>query len=150
MQEARVSSVARISAETSATADLNDVVRWLAARHGTAMRLDVNELPALGQHSWLKLALPITAARAVLCTIWLVDDVVAGRCLLAGQLRFVAHPTASDIRLSFTGRTATAMSSAHNRAGHAARQLLEVIGRSIERPRILPLRAIASQSAGIN
>jgi len=146
MQEARTSAVARISAETSAAADLNDVVRWLGEHHGSAVPLDVNELPALGQHSWLRLALPITAPRAVLCTVRLVDDVVAGNCLLAGHLRFVAHPTAPDIRLSFSGRTVTATGSAH----HAARQLLEVIGRSIERPRILPFTAIASQSAAIN
>lgn len=133
-------------------ADLTDVFRWLAQRHGSAMRLDVADVPALGQHSWLRLALPITAPRAVLCTVWLVDDVVAGECLLAGHLRFVSHPTESDIRLSFSGRTATAMRSGglHSQANHAARQFLEVIGRSIERPRILPFTASASQSAAIN
>jgi hypothetical protein len=52
--------------------------------------------------------------------------------------------------LSFSGRTATAMTVAPPQAGHAARQLLEVIGRSIESPRILPFAAIASQSAAIN
>lgn len=145
-------TVARISAEMSAAADLNDVFHWLVQRQGSAMRLDVNDLPALGQPSWLRLALPITAPRAVLCTLWLVDDVVAGECLLAGHLRFVSHPTESDIRLSFTGRTATAMRSGplHRQADHAARQLLEVIGRSIERPRILPFAANASQGAAIN
>jgi hypothetical protein len=94
-------------------------------------------LPALGRHSWLRLARPITAPRAVLCTLWLVDDVVAGACLLAGHLRFVAHPTSSVVRLSFSGRTAVAMRSRalHLQADHAARQLLEVIGSSIESPR---------------
>jgi len=72
----------------------------------------------------------------VAAAVWLVDDVVAGECLLAGHLRFVAHPTSSDIRLSFRGRTAAAMRSGalYRQADHAARQLLEVIGRSIERP----------------
>jgi len=75
----------------------------------------------------------------VLCTLWLVDDVVAGECLLAGHLRFVAHPTGSETRLSFSGRTAVAMRSGalYRQADHAARQLLEVIGRAIEGPRIL-------------
>jgi len=35
-------------------------------------------------------------------------------------------------------------------ADHAARQLLEVIGRSIEQPRILAFPANPSQSAAIN
>jgi hypothetical protein len=42
------------------------------------------------------------------------------------------------------------MRFAHHQAADAARQLLEVIGRSIERPRIIPLTAVASQSAAIN
>ena len=148
MQEARWSTVARVAAESSTPAGLDDVHHWLLARHATAMRIDVEEVPALGQHSWLRLALPITAPRAVLCTLWLVDDVVAGQCLLAGHLRFVAHPNSSDTRLSFSGRTAVAMRSGalRGRADHAARQMLEVIGRSIERPRMLsfaPRAAIA-------
>jgi hypothetical protein len=152
MQEARTSGVARISAEISAAADLDGVFRWLIERHGTPMRLDVNEMPALGQQSWLRLALPITAPRAVLCTLWLVDDVVAGRCLLAGHLRVIAHPTGSDIRLSFNGRTANAMRSGtlHRQADQAGRQLLEAIGRSIERPPILPFPADMSQGAAFN
>jgi hypothetical protein len=153
MQEARTLSVARITAEMSAAADLNGVFRWLVERHGSSMRVDVNEMPALGQHSWLRLALPITAPRAVLCTLWLVDDVVAGKCLLAGHLRVIAHPTGSDIRLSFSGRTAAAMrygAALHRQADQVGRQLLEVIGRSIERPSILPFPANTSQSAAIN
>jgi hypothetical protein len=152
MQEAGISNVARISAERSTAVGLDEVFRWLVEHQGRAMRLDVQEVPALGQHAWLRLALPITAPRAVLCTLWLVDDVVAGECLLAGHLRFVAHPTGPDIQLSFSGRTAVAMRSGalFRQADHAARQLLEVIGRSIERPRILAFPANASQSAAIN
>lgn len=152
MQEARFSNVAHISAERPTAAGLDDVFRWLVQHQGTAMRLDVDEVPALGQHSWLRLALPITAPRAVLCTLWLVDDVIAGECLLAGHLRFVAHPTASEIRLSFSGRTAIAMRSGalYRRADHAARQLLEVIGSSIERPRIASSAADAPQRGAVN
>jgi hypothetical protein len=145
MQEARWSNVERVAAESSTPAGLDDVVYWLLARHGSAMRLDVEQVPALGQPSWLRLALPITAPRAVLCTLWVVDDVVAGECLLAGQLRFVAHPNRSDLRLSFSGRTAVAMRSGalRGQAGQAARQLLEVIGRSIE-PRMQSFAASAA------
>jgi hypothetical protein len=143
MQESRFSTVARFSAERRTAAGLDDVFRWLVEHQGASMRLDVEEVPALGQNSWLRLALPITAPRAVLCTLWLVDNVVAGECLMAGHLRFVAHPTGSGIRLSFSGRTAVAMRSLalSRQADHAARQLLEVIGRSIERPRVVSLAA---------
>jgi hypothetical protein len=152
MQEARLSTVARIAAERPTAAGLDDVFRWLVEHQGTAMRLDVEEVPALGQHSWLRLALPITAPRAVLCTLWLVDNVVAGECLLAGHLRFVAHPSSSSVRLSFSGRTAVAMRSGtlYRQADHAARQMLEAIGRSIERPRVLSFAADPSQSMAMN
>jgi hypothetical protein len=137
MKDSSYSNVARMSAERSTPARLDEVLRWLVQHQGTATRLDVEEVPALGRHSWLRLARPITAPRAVLCTLWLVDDVVAGACLLAGHLRFVAHPTSSVVTLSFSGRTAAAMRFAalDREADHAARQLLEVIGSSIERPR---------------
>lgn len=137
MRDSTFSNVVRISAERSTPARLDDVFRWLVQHQGTAMRLDVDEVPAVGRHSWLRLASPITAPRAVLCTLWLVDDVVAGACLLAGHLRFVAHPTSSGVRLSFSGRTAVGMRSMalRRQADHAAQQLLEVIGNSIERPR---------------
>ena len=52
MQEARISNVARISAERSTAAGLDDVFRWLVEHQGMAMRLDVDEVPALGQPSW--------------------------------------------------------------------------------------------------
>ncbi len=124
--------VARVSAETSASADLDEVCRWLIECQGTPVHLD---LPALGQGTRLRLELPLTAPRAVLCALWLLEDVEGGACLLAGQLRFIAHPTGSHIRLSFTGRIATAMrSDLLRQADHAARQLLQMIVELIERP----------------
>jgi hypothetical protein len=127
--------VVRVSAETSASAELNEVCRWLI-RCAPQVHLDVDDVPALGQGSRLSLGRPITAPLAVLCTIRLLEDFDSGGCLLVGQLRFVAHPTASEIKLSFSGRTATALDStlAHRQAEHAARQLLEVIAESITRP----------------
>jgi hypothetical protein len=134
--EAQQKAVARISAEASASAALDEVCRWLIARQSNPLRLDVDDLPALGQDCWLRLALPVTAPRAVLCALWLLEDIDAGGCLMTGHLRFVAHPTGPDIRLSFSGRTATAMRPTllHGHANHAARQLLELIAASIERP----------------
>lgn len=126
----------RISAETSASANLDDVCRWLMECQLNPLRLDVDDVPALGQGSQLRLALPVTARRAALCALWLLEDVDAGVCLLAGQLRFVAHPASPNIKLTFSGHVATAIRSGQFRhqAGHAARQLLEVIARSITRP----------------
>src|SRR4030088_1193196 len=135
MQEVQPRLVARMSAEASASADLDDVCRWLIQRQFDPVLLDIDDVPALGQGSRLKLALPITAPRAVLCALWLLEDADEGGCLLVGQLRFVAHPTGPDIRLSFRGRTATATMTdrLHGQADHAARQLLDVIAKFIDR-----------------
>ena len=134
MQEDRTLAVSRISAETSASAALDEVCRWLIARQGNPVRLTVDDLPALGQDCWLRLALPISAPRAVLSALWLVAEMDATECLLVGHLRFVAHPTKSDLRLSFNGRTAAAIRSGllRGHADHTARQLLELIAQSIE------------------
>jgi hypothetical protein len=132
-------TAAHISVETSASADLDDVCRWLIECQANPVRLDVRDLPALGQGTRLRLALPVTAPRAVLSTVSLLEDVDAGGCLLTGHLRFVAHPTEPDIRLRFSGRAETAMGSSaiRRQAAHAARELLDVIAASIERPSAL-------------
>jgi hypothetical protein len=144
MQEDRALIVARMSAETSASASLDDVWRWLIRCQSSPVRLEVDDLPALGQGTRLRLALPLSAPRAVLCTLWLLEDVDAGACLLAGQLRFVAHPTASEIRLSFNGRSAMPMRSdqVSPQSDHVARQLITVIAESIERPSALARAAV--------
>ncbi|OLC65674.1 MAG: hypothetical protein AUJ02_09850 [Chloroflexi bacterium 13_1_40CM_3_65_12] len=136
MKTATAITAGRVSAETSASADLDAVCRWLTASQGNPVHLDVEDLPALGQDARLRLALPVTGPRAILCTLLLVEDIDAGATLLAGQLRFVAHPTAPDMRLSFTGHIAAAVrtSSLRHNADHTARQLLELIARFVERP----------------
>jgi hypothetical protein len=140
MQENRPTLMARISTQISATADLNQVIRWLIECQNDPMSLDAGHLPALGRGSRLRVARPVTAPRAVLCALWLVEEVDAGVCLLAGHLRFVAHPTASEIKVSFDGH-------ALPQIGDAALQLLELIASSIKRlsPRALveiaPVRA---------
>src|SRR4029077_8694450 len=112
-----------------------DVCRWLIECQCNPMRLDVRDLPAIGLGTRLRLAMPITAPRAVLSTLTLFEDVDAGGCLLAGHIRFVAHPTDPAIRLSFSGRAEAGMGSGaiRRRAEHAARELLDVIAASIER-----------------
>lgn len=131
---------ARLSAETSAPANLDEAIRWLIEWQHNPVHLAVADLPALGQDCRLRLGIPITAPRAVICAIWLIEDVDDGECMLAGHLRFVGHPTGPHTRLSFSGRSA-----APTEAGHeAARQLLGVIATSIG-SRSKPLRtAIAS------
>jgi hypothetical protein len=126
MQENRPTLMARISTQISAAADLNQVIRWLIECQSDPMVLDVRHLPALGRESLLRVARPVTAPRAVLCALWLVEELDAGVCLLAGHLRFVAHPTAPEIRVSFDGH-------ARQRIADAALQLLELIASSIKR-----------------
>jgi hypothetical protein len=144
MQDERLVTVARMAAETSMSASLDDVWRWLIRCQSSPVRLEVDRLPALGQGTRLRLALPLSAPRAVLCTLWLLEDAGAGACLLAGQLRFVAHPTASEIRLSFNGRSAMPMRSDRvgSQSHNVARQLITVIAESIERPSALARAAV--------
>jgi hypothetical protein len=151
MQEDRPLMVTRFSAEATASAGLDAVCRWVIAGQCKPVRLGVDDLPAIGQASRLRLDRPITAPRAVLCAVWLLEDVDAGGCLLAGQLRFVAHPTGSEIRLNFSGRTAAAMRSGvlRREADHAATQLLEVIAETIERPHVLARSALRAQSRSV-
>jgi len=131
---------ARLSAETSARADLNEALGWLIERQYNPMRFGIDDMPVIGQDCWLKLALPITAPRAVICALWLIEDVDDGACVLAGHLRLVGHPTEVDTRLSFSGRSATPTHAGHE----AARQLLDVIAASIESRSTLARAAVAS------
>jgi hypothetical protein len=139
MHQDRPMLVARISAEILAPADLTRVCEWLSERQHNPVRLHADHLPALGRHARLTVARPITAPRAVLCALWLVEDVDGGGCLVAGTLRFVGHPTASDVRLSFDGLTVRT-----GRGDDAALQLLELVAASIGRTRTLAYGAMAS------
>ena len=131
---------ARLSAETSAPANLDEALRWLIDSQYNPVRLAVEDLPALAKDCWLRLALPITAPQAVICALWLIEDVGDGACVLAGHLRFVGHPTGAITRLSFSGRTAAPVVPGHD----AARQLLGVIAASIESRSTLARAEIAS------
>jgi len=118
--------VARVSAELFAFTDLTEVCEWLIARQCNPVHVHADHLPALGRHTRLRVARPITARRAVLCTLWLLEDIDRGGCLVAGTLRFVAHPTAADVKLSFEGLMVRT-----GRGDDAALQLLELIASSI-------------------
>jgi hypothetical protein len=131
---------ARLSVEMSASADLEEALGWLIERQYDPVRFGVDDLPALGHGTWLKLALPITAPRALICALWLIEDVDAGACVLAGHLRFVGHPTGANTRLSFSGRSAPSRGPGQD----AARQLLVAIAASIESRSTLAHAAIAS------
>src|ERR1700730_7093603 len=139
MNEDRPMLVARISAEISALTDLSDVCRWLIERQDNPLRLDAGHLPALGQHSLMRVARPVTAPRAVLCALWVVQEAERGGCLVAGTLRFVGHPSASEVKLSFDGRAVPT-----GPGDGAARQLLELIAASIGRPRTVAYGEMAS------
>jgi hypothetical protein len=136
MKPELVSKATRISVETSVSANLVEVSRWLVECRSNPLRVEAEHLPSLGQGAKLMLAVPMTARRAVLCVLWLLEDGAAGACLLSGQLRFVAHPTASDVVLSFSGHTAIPMTSAflYRRAHHAVGELLQLIAESIPYP----------------
>jgi hypothetical protein len=137
MSDRQTSTFARISAETSASAHLYEACHWVNERQASQVRLGVDDLPALGSRTTLILGRPITAARAVICALWILEDAVGGACLLAGRIRFLAHPRDPGIRLSFSGRAATPTRSGLQlgEADHAARQLVEMIARSLGRGR---------------
>ena len=140
MEQIRPWMSARLSAEMSAPAHLHEALGWLVERQHNPMRFGVDDLPALGHGTWLKLALPITARRAVICALWLIEDVAGGACVLAGHLRFVGHPTGAHTRLSFSGRSTAPAGPGYE----AARQLLGLIASSIESRSTLTRGSIAS------
>src|SRR2546425_9525260 len=132
MKAEPVSKATRISVETSASANLVEVSRWLLEARSNPVRLEAEHLPSLGQGARLMLAVPMTARRAVLCALWLLEVGAAGACILSGQLRFVAHPSGSEATLSFSGHPAMAMTSGfpYRQAHHPGRQLLPLIPES--------------------
>ncbi len=131
-----VSKATRISVETAASANLVEVSRWLLEARSNPLRLEAGQLPSLGQGARLMLAVPMTARRAVLCALWLLEDSAAGACLLSGQLRFVAHPSGSEVTVSFSGHTAMVMTSGflYRQAHHAVGEMLQLIAESIPQP----------------
>src|SRR5258707_7098161 len=103
MKAGPVSKATRISVETSASANLDQVVRWLLECRGNPLRLEAHHLPSLGQSARLLLAVALTARRAVACAPWLPDDHGPGARLVSRPLRLAAHPHAGDHQMSLSG-----------------------------------------------
>ncbi len=145
MKAEPVTKATRISAETTASASLVDVSRWLIERRSNPLRLKADHLPSLGQGARLMLAAPMTARRAVLCAVTLLEDGAAGACLLSGQLRFVADPHGPEVTLSFRGHAAMSMTSGflYRQAHHAVGELLQLIAESIPQPAITGTMRVA-------
>src|SRR5258708_13799298 len=132
MKPEPVSKATRITVETSASANLEEVCRWLLECRANPLRLEAETLPSLGQGARLMLAVPMIARRAVLCALTLLEDGAAGACLLSGQLRFVADPPGSDVTLSFSGHPSMSMTSRfpYRRATHTVGRPLQLIPES--------------------
>jgi len=145
MKAEPVSKATRITVETSASANLDEVIRWLLECRANPLRLGAEHLPSLGQGGRLMLAVPVTARRAVLCALILLEDGAAGASLLSGQLRFVAHPSEPDVTVSFSGHTEMAVTSGflYRRAHHAVGELLQLIAESIPQPAITRTMRVA-------
>ncbi len=125
--------VAGVLADTKLFTSLADLYLWLSQNQGNEV-----ELPG----SRLHVGLPMTAARAVICTIWLLDSSLGSTPLLAGRLRALIHPRDGSVRLTFTGsadpRLAGKDESAsservRSEGARVARQLLELIAIDCER-----------------
>ena len=145
MKAEPVSKATRITVETTASANLDEVSRWLLECRANPLRLEAEHLPSLGQGARLLLAVPMTARRAVLCALMLLEEGAAGACLLSGQLRFVADPHGPDVTLSFSGHTAMSMTNGflYRQAHHVVGELLQLIAESIPRPAITRTMRVA-------
>src|SRR5260370_5297858 len=97
MKAEPVSKATRISVETSSSANLDQVVRWLLECRVNPLRLEAYHLPSLGRSVRLMLAVPMTARRAGLCALLLLPDRAPGAGLLSGQLPFLVPPIATHV-----------------------------------------------------
>ena len=145
MKAEPVSKATRITVETSASANLDEVCRWLLECRANPLRLEAEHLPSLGQGARLMLAVPMTARRAVVCALTLLEEGAAGACLLSGQLRFVTDPHGADVTLRFSGPAAMSTTSGflYRRAHHAVGELLQLIAESTPQPAITRTMRVA-------
>lgn len=125
--------VAGVQTETTLFTSLANLYLWLSQNQGTEI-----EVPG----SRLHVGLPITAPRAVICTVWLLDGTLDSTPLLAGRLRGVIHPRDGSVRLSFTGSAASSLAGTkrpvsselvRGEGARVARQLLDLIAIGCER-----------------
>lgn len=92
-----------IRSETVATASLANVYMWLARNRGG--QVDISDLcadhPSCG--ALLGLGLPIAAARAVICTMWMLEKEGSESPLLVGRFCALINPHDGSVTLVFDG-----------------------------------------------
>ncbi len=129
--------VAGVRSETTVYTSLANIHLWLARNQGAEVDLS---------GSWLHVGPPITAARAVLCTIWLHGELGDDAPLLAGRLRGLINPRDGSVRLGFDGSAAPELAGSASpatrervRLGGSRRALdmLELIARDCQTEQLL-------------
>ncbi len=83
-----------VRSETTVFTSLANIQLWLTQNQGAEV-----ELSGLR----LQVGLPITAPRAVICTIWLLEKGGGSVPLVAGRLRGLINPRDGSVRLAFEG-----------------------------------------------
>lgn len=95
--------VSLIRTEITVSVSLANIYVWLAQNRGRDVRV-VASWPAPPRHEvHLRLGLPISAARAVICDVWLVDKQDVTTPLLSGRLFGLVNPHDDSVRLIFEG-----------------------------------------------
>jgi hypothetical protein len=119
--------VTGVRSETTVFTSLANIHLWLTQNQGAEV-----ELPGLHLH----VGLPITAPRAVICTVWLLEKAGGSTPLLAGRLRGLTNPRDGSVRLVFDGTAAPELAGrgapatgerVHDELARVARHLLEMI-----------------------
>ncbi len=128
--------VTGVRSKTAVFTSLANVQLWLAEHQGAEVRLP---------GSRLHVGLPVAAARAVVCTIWLMGPGSGPAPLLAGRVRALVNPHSGAVRLDFSGcaspalLAAGAVTSEHVRreGERVAHSLLELVAQACEGARAL-------------
>ena len=136
--------VGGIHSETTVHASLSDIYLWLAKYRGG--QVDASRLfPAAPTRDVsLHVGLPISAARAVICAMWLVEKPGSPTPLLAGRIRGLMNPRDASVQLRFDG---TAWPSAVGGAAATKSDYVRIEGTRLAR-HLLELIAAASVPAG--
>lgn len=125
--------VTNIRSETTVLTSLTNIHLWLARNQGGEV-----ELPG----SRLQVGLAMTAPRAVICTIWLLEKRGGPTPLLAGRLRGVINPRDGSVRLGFDGGASRTLAAGNvpattervrSEGARVARDLLDLIAGECER-----------------
>src|SRR5260370_40394259 len=88
MKAEPVSKATRISVETSSSANLDQVVRWLLECRVNPLRLEAYHLPCLGRGVRLMLAVTMNARRGGVCALLVLGGGGPGAGAVSGPRRF--------------------------------------------------------------